>query len=308
MLRTMRFTPSISLLTLAPILFLLMWSSGAVMVKLGVAQASVWSFLIARSAISLALTLLLLRVMRGRWLPRLAHSSRATRWNLLGSGLLLQAGYLSTYFLAISSGLSPGLVTVILGLQPLITPLLARQRQSRRAALFLLFGFAGLCLAVAGSAQLGALNWHGIGWALLALAAITVGTICQGRIQLDNLDSVVSQNSIALLIFGAIQLTQPWYMLWNPQLVVALLWMSVVVSTGALLLLMLMLKHQSASQVSVLFYCIPVLTILFDYALFGTTLSVMSWVGVITVAASVWGYQHDKARRAQQVIAASGSA
>ncbi|QTG90825.1 EamA family transporter, partial [Vibrio furnissii] len=58
-----------------------------------------------------------------------------------------------------------------------------------------------------------------------------------------------------------------------------LLWMSVVVSTGALLLLMLMLKHQSASQVSVLFYCIPVLTILFDYALFGTTLSVMSWVG-----------------------------
>ncbi|WP_242009710.1 hypothetical protein [Vibrio furnissii] len=148
MLRTMRFTPSISLLTLAPILFLLMWSSGAVMVKLGVAQASVWSFLIARSAISLVLTLLLLRVMRGRWLPRLAHSSRATRWNLLGSGLLLQAGYLSTYFLAISSGLSPGLVTVILGLQPLITPLLARQRQSRRAAGFLLFGFAGLCLAV----------------------------------------------------------------------------------------------------------------------------------------------------------------
>ncbi|WP_242009711.1 DMT family transporter [Vibrio furnissii] len=143
---------------------------------------------------------------------------------------------------------------------------------------------------------------------MLALAAITVGTICQGRIQLDNLDSVVSQNSIALVIFGAIQLTQPWYMLWNPQLVVALLWMSVVVSTGALLLLMLMLKHQSASQVSVLFYCIPVLTILFDYALFGTTLSVMSWVGVITVAASVWGYQHDKARRALQASAASSSA
>jgi drug/metabolite transporter (DMT)-like permease len=218
----------------------------------------------------------------------------------------LQAGYLSGYFLAISTGLSPGIVTVILGLQPLLTPLLTGQRQSRRAMLFLLFGFIGLSLAVAGSAQLDALNWSGIGLAILALAAITFGTICQGRIKLDNLDSVVCQNSVALVIFSLIQLTQPWQMQWNAPLVISLLWMSVVVSTGALLLLMLMLKHQSASQVSVLFYCIPVLTILFDYALFGTTLSLMSWVGVLTVAASVWGYQNDKARRALIANAASG--
>ncbi|WMN57342.1 DMT family transporter [Vibrio fluvialis] len=306
MSRSIRFNQPYSLLTLAPILFLLMWSSGAVMVKLGLEHASVWSFLIARSAISFTLTLLLLRLMRGRWRPNLSHTTGATRWNLLGSGLLLQAGYLSGYFLAISTGLSPGIVTVILGLQPLLTPLLTGQRQSRRAMLFLLFGFMGLSLAVAGSAQLDALNWNGIGLAVLALAAITFGTICQGRIKLDNLDSVVCQNSVALVIFSLIQLTQPWQMQWNTPLVISLLWMSVVVSTGALLLLMLMLKHQSASQVSVLFYCIPVLTILFDYTLFGTTLSLMSWVGVLTVAASVWGYQNDKARRALIANAASG--
>lgn len=288
------------LMTLAPLLFLLMWSSGAVMVKLGLNHASVWSFLFVRCAVSLGLTLVLLRLMRGRWLPDLSASSPVTRRHLAGAGVLLQAGYLSGYFMAISTGLSPGIVTVILGLQPLLTPILTRQRLTAKARLLLLSGFGGLSLAVAGSAQLSHLNWSGIVLALLALAAITFGTLFQAKIALDKLDSVVCQNSLALIIFSLIQWQQPWQMTWNTQLVISLLWMSVVVSTGALLLLMLMLQHQSASQVSVLFYCIPILTILFDYLLFDTTLSAMSWAGVLLVAASVWGYQNDARPHAQR--------
>lgn len=39
--------------TIAPVLFLVMWSSGAVIVKLGLQFSSQWSFLALRALISL---------------------------------------------------------------------------------------------------------------------------------------------------------------------------------------------------------------------------------------------------------------
>lgn len=288
-----------NLINLAPVMFLLMWSSGAVIAKLGLMHASVWTFLTVRSAISLFLILVVLKIMHGRWLARLTHTDRSTRGYLVAAGLLVQAGYLSGYFLALDSGLSPGIVTVILGLQPLLTPLLTRQTQSPIALLCLAGGFSGLCLAVAGSAvpEEGHLNGFGIACALMALLAITVGTISQTRIRLELLDSIACQNGLALVVFGFIQVYQPWQITWNLPLIGSLLWMSVVVSTGALLLLMLMLKQRTATQVSVLFYAIPALTILLDFVIFNTSLSAVSAAGVALVAVSVWGYQRHQARR-----------
>lgn len=288
-----------TLTALAPVLFLLMWSSGAVMAKVGLQHASVWSFLIARSAISLLLILLLLGLFRGWRSIRLPTLDWSTVCNVLGAGLLVQAGYLSGYFLALQHGLSPGIVTVILGLQPLLTPLLTRQKQSGLAVLCLLGGFFGLCLAVAGSSSGAELNWTGIICAALALLAITWGTIFQSRITLDTMDSIWYQNSLALLVFSLIQLFQPWHMVWNQELIASLLWMSVIVSTGALLLLMLMLKQRSASQVSVLFYAIPALAMLFDFIWFDTRLSLLSLSGLALVAVSVWRYTRYQARLQQ---------
>lgn len=288
-----------TLTALAPVLFLLMWSSGAVMAKVGLQYASVWSFLIARSAISLLLILVLSGLFRGWRFIRLPTLDRPTKRNVLGAGLLVQAGYLSGYFLALQHGLSPGIVTVILGLQPLLTPLLTRQKQSGLAVLCLMGGFFGLCLAVAGSSSGAELNWTGLLCAILALLAITWGTIFQSRITLDTMDSMLYQNSLALLVFSLIQFFQPWHMVWNPELIASLLWMSVIVSTGAVLLLMLMLKQRSASQVSVLFYAIPALAMLFDFIWFDTRLSLLSLSGVALVAVSVWRYTRHQTRLQQ---------
>jgi len=51
---------------MAPILFLLMWSSGAIFVKLGLQDASVWSFLTLRATGAFVIITLIVIAWRGQ--------------------------------------------------------------------------------------------------------------------------------------------------------------------------------------------------------------------------------------------------
>ncbi|MGC3833280.1 DMT family transporter [Moritella viscosa] len=276
-------TNTFNLNEIAPILFLLMWSSGAVMVRVGLLYSSVWTFLAIRALISLSYIGLIYLVMikiNKTPLKVIATKDKIQIWIV---GLLLQVLYLSFYFISIDTGISPGLVTLILGLQPLLIPIFCKHKLDSTKVALLMLGFVGLSIAILGTKDVEMLALSGILFAGLALLSITLGTIRQGKLEVNLVQAMFYQNLLSASIFVVIGYINGWHF--------SALWMSVVVSVGALLLLMYMIQRESSDSVGVLFYAIPILTFLFDYFLFDEKLTLVTFIGIILVATSVVLYR-----------------
>jgi drug/metabolite transporter (DMT)-like permease len=214
------------------LLFLLMWSSGAIFVKLGLMSSSVWTFLAIRSAgAMLVLAAILVVVFRSDFWTALSLPLRT----ILGAvfvGLLLQAGYQGSYFLAIAHDLSPGALTIILGAQPLLMPWLAGERTHWVGKALLLAGFLGLALAVMGARELGAGGISGILFGMGALACITVGTTLQKRIGVPVAQSILWQYIGSVVVFTATVIATGWHATLNLSFLASAAWMILVVSVG----------------------------------------------------------------------------
>lgn len=278
--------------TAAPFLFICIWSSGPVMAKQGLLYSNVWSFLSLRSLMAFLFCLLVLKLSN----PKTAIKPQLlNKLNIIQSfkvGLLLQVFYLSFYFLSLKTGLSAAIVILILGIQPVLTTFLLRVKQNNTALISISFGFFGLLLAIIGDIELDDLNISGVAFAFLSVLSITFGLINQEKCKLDITISTTLQNFISGVVFCSINsIFFEWEIVWTTGFFIALIWMSLIISTGALILLVYLLKNSDASKISNLFYCVPVLTMIMEYLLFGHTLSIVSMIGVIIVLGSVIIYQ-----------------
>ena len=94
----------------APLLFVLLWSTGFIGARLGLPHAEPLSFLTVRYLLVLALLLPLALAMRAPW-PR-----DGRQWLHIGiSGLLVHALYLGGVFVAIGAGLPAGVTSLVVG-------------------------------------------------------------------------------------------------------------------------------------------------------------------------------------------------
>ena len=74
---------------------------------------------------------------------------------------------------------------------------------------------------------------------------------------------------------------------WTPKFIVALSWLTVVISIGAISLLMLLIRQNSVSRVSGLFYLVPAFTAIIAYFMFGETLNLMQMAGLVLATVAV---------------------
>lgn len=276
----------INLEKIAPFLFLIMWSSGAFFVKIGLNFSSVWSFLALRSMGSFLLILCLVY-----FIDEKSKSSSPLGKNqifmLCLNGLLLQVFYQSFYFLSIHNALALGLVALVLGMQPLLTPIFSKESMNIKGGFLLVIAFIGLFISLFGSKDFSSFNWVGLLFALLAVLSITLGSTCQKRINAHPIYSALIQNAIASIIFILISFKTGWDIEWTPTFIISVLWMVIVVSTGALLLLFYMISKGSVNKVSSLFYFVPVLTMLFDYLIYQTPMPFLTIFGSCIIIISV---------------------
>lgn len=275
----------------SPLLFLLMWSSGAIFVKLGLEDASVSVFLTIRAAgAALALFFVCWLIGRTNSLRELLVLPRRRLLRAMWIGVLIQAGYQSAYFLALDYQMTPGVLAIVLGLQPILTPVLANERIGRTGYVYLALGFAGLTMAVLGARQVGALTGLGLSFALAAVFAISAGSVMQQRSVIHPVASAFYQTLTAACLF---LLALPFTTIRldvTAEFVMAATWMIVVVSTCAVLLLFHMLTRKAASQVGVLFYLVPVVTVVLDYLAFGNEISWLTFVGALLIIMAVKGF------------------
>ncbi len=92
--------------------------------------------------------------------------------------------------------------------------------------------------------------------------------------------------STALLGTAAL-LTETGRIAWTPRFVAALAWLVVVLSLGAVLLLLVLLRRGSASGVSSLLYLVPPTTALQAYLVLGERLAPVSLFGIGVTALGV---------------------
>ncbi len=251
--------------SLAPLLFLLMWSSGSIFVKSGLQESSVISFLLVRSAGSFIIILMIVSIFYRNKLAALTRIGKKELCIAMLTGLVLQCTYQSFYFSAIFYKASPGMLAIVLGFQPLLTPLLALENITKFGYFALLLGFTGLVFAVIGGESIGVITIAGLIFAGLAVLSMTIGTIIQKRSSIDILTSVLIQYAFSSVIFFIGVLYFGFSATPSLKFIYSSAWMILVVSVGAVMLLMLMLKKQRASSVSALFFLVPVITYFLDY-------------------------------------------
>lgn len=262
-------------------LFVLLWSSGALFAKAGLAHASAFAFLSLRFAVALAV-LSLLAWHRRSWLPR-----AGTRKRVALTGFVLVGCYSVFYLLALDHGMTPGALAAVLGVQPLLTLALTERPLAPARIAGLLLALVGLALVVADNLLQARLGVAGVAAALLALAAMTWGTLLQKGLDQAPLEVLPLQYAVALLLCLACLPFSDVRVAWSAGLLVAVGWLALVISVAATLLLYRLLQRGNVVNVTSLFYLVPGGTALLDWLVLGNTMAPGALVGIAAIVAGL---------------------
>ena len=272
----------------APVVFVVLWSTGFVATKSVLRSAEPLTFLAIRMAIVVAIMVLIAIIVRPRWPDRIgiAHSAVA--------GLLVHGFYLGGTAIAIAHSIPAGLSALIPGLQPILTSTLANRFLGERVTALqwagLLLGLAGVALILHERPMTGE---AGLGWLAsgVSLISITLGTLYQRRYCRD-IDWRAGNlyQYIAVTIFFAVGafLFEGRIVHWTTEFVLGLAWLVVVLSIGSISVLYWLIRHSAATSVASLFYLVPATTALMAYVLFGERLDAVAIAGMIACAAAVF--------------------
>ena len=261
-------------------LFVLLWGSAAIFTRWGLDHGSPLALLVLRFALAL-IVLLALRGRR-RWLPE-----PGTGWRVALTGLLLIGCYALCYFQAMAHGVTPGLLATLLGTQPILTLLLTERRFSSWRLAGLLLSLGGLALVVWEGLTVARLSWAGILFALGALGCMTGGALMQKRISQPPDQVLPLQYAVTLALYLLCIPFQPFSFTWSWGFLVPVVWMGLVVSVVAQLLLYRMIRSGNLVNVTSLFYLVPVVTVLLDYLILGNALPGLALVGMAAILAGL---------------------
>lgn len=209
------------------------------------------------------------------------------------AALMVHGLYLGGVFHAISGGMPAGTIAMLVGLQPIVTVLIAHgwlgERVVARQWFGLALGLAGVALVVRHKLGFSG-DLTGMVPAVIALAGISVGTLYQKRhcAHVDLRSGAVIQFAACALVY----LPLAWAfesapVRWTPEFVFALGWSVLVLSVGAISVLYWLLRHGAAANVARLFFLVPAVTAVMAWLAFGETLDLVALGGMVLIATGV---------------------
>jgi drug/metabolite transporter (DMT)-like permease len=217
--------------------------------------------------------------------------------NAMFAGALIHGVYLSCIFWAIRNGMPAGMSALIIGLQPIITTLLAGQflgtTTNWRHWCGLGIGMVGVTLVMWPKLAIVTTGFTvaTISACCIAVLAVSAGTIWQKRVDTGS-DLVVAT---AWQYFGALILTsllslafENQYFDNSSELWFALVWAVGVLSIGAIYLLMMLIRDGAINSIAALFYLVPAVTAIMARLLFDEQLHGIQIFGMALVASAVW--------------------
>ena len=295
-------TPASLLIALAPALFVAMWATGFVVARLSAPHVEPLGFLAMRFPLAGLIFALIAVVARAPWPgPKAAlHAGVA--------GAFLHGGYLGPVYWAVAHGMPAGVSALIVGIQPLLTAFFAsavlKEDIGPRHWLGLGVGIAGIALVLAPKldlATVGGITPLTTMVNVLGAVSIAYGTVYQKRhatsVHLASGGAWQFAGASVVVIVGALSMEtfrfdgsfDAWF---------ALGWSVIVLSLGAITLLLLLIRHGEVSRVSGLIFLVPGVSALMAYGLFGETLTAVQIAGMGVCAGAVLIVTRTRFRRA----------
>lgn len=266
-----------------PALFVLLWATGFIGARYAMPWAEPFTFLWVRFALTFGVLLLIIPMVNAKAIgPRNAfHAAIA--------GVLMHGVYLGGVFWAVRNGLPAGFAGLIVGLQPMLTAVIAGlflgEKVTGKHWLGLVVGLTGVITVL--SPKFGSISdgvtVATIGAAVVAVIAMSVGTVWQKRFVATadlvtvTLYQYVGGWAVTFLVSLMIE-TQEFVL--NGELVFAMVWLVFVLSLGAIFLLMILIREGEVARVASLFYLVPAVTALMAWFLFDETLTPVQLVGM----------------------------
>lgn len=273
----------------APFVFLILWSAGFAVAKLGLQHAAPLTLLALRYVLVLALLIPVALVLR----PPMPRSPRAVA-DIAIVGFLIQVVYFGLCYVAFKSGGSAGGVAIIVCLQPILValaaPRLLGEVVGRRGWLGLALGLSGAALVIGARSEVGVSGLFGLLCTFAALLGMTGGTLWEKRFGVTH--HPVTANLIQYAV-GAVctvplaLLTEDTTITWNGEFVAVLVYLVVGNSLVSMSLLLAMIRAGEVSRVSALFYLVPPLSALIAWPLLGEAMPPLAWAGMALAAFGV---------------------
>jgi len=274
-----------------PLAFVLLWSTGFIGARYGLPYIEPFYLLLIRTLLTLGVFGGLILIFRAQWpSPRQALHQMVT-------GALVHGCYLGGVFAAIKWQLPAGVTSILVGLQPVLTAVLAwglmGQTLQGRQWLGLGLGLLGVMLVLGTGLQPDQfeLRLEAVLAALVALAGISIGTLYQKRFGAgtDLLTGSFYQYLSMALMMGLLTLGFEQHQVeWHPELIGALLWLVFGLSVSAILLLMLMIREGEVARIASYFYLVPPVTALEAWLLFDEQLSMLALGGMVLAVIGVY--------------------
>lgn len=271
----------------APVLFLLFWSAGFPVSKIGIQYAAPFTFLVLRYSLAL-----LVLVPVALWLRPPLPTRRVAWLHVAVVGFCIQTVYFGMCYTAYALGASAGVVALVVSLQPLLVGVLAsvlvREKISAKGWAGLGLGFCGAVITILGYGETEKVSVLGILCAFGALSGMAGATLYEKRFGtgMHPVPSNIVQYVVGLLTTLPFALLD-WHVHVTPHFIMAMSYLVTANSLVAISLYIAMLRFGRASQVSALFYLVPPLSGLIAWGLLGEAMPVLAWAGMAVAGLGV---------------------
>lgn len=276
----------------APLVFVLLWASGFVLAKFITPHADPMTFLSIRFALAAGVLVAIAAATRAPWPSRRQVRDQAI------VGLSLHTVYIGGVFVAIDQGLPAGVASLIVGLQPLLSAFVVGPLLGERVAPLqwagLVLGLVGVALVLESKLHLDGATIGAVALAVVALVGTTGATLYQKRfgsatdLRTGTAVQYVAGSLGCLVVAGAFEEMRFDA---NGELLGALAGAVLILSVGAITLLMSLIRRGAIARVTSVFYLVPPVTAVYAWLWFDETLGPLALAGIGLAAVGVAAVQ-----------------
>jgi len=275
---------------IAPAAFVCIWATGFIGARLGLPYSEPGTFLAIRFGVAFVLLTLIAMALKAKWpgWKMALHS--------IAIGSLLHGFYLGGVFWSIEHGMPAGVSAVIVGLQPLLTAVLAgwllNEVITKQHWGGVILGIIGVVLVLAPKIDIAdsGINGATIMASVFGMIAVTLGTIYQKQAgsSIDLKSGTTLQYLGGFLPVAALSFFMETQEIeWSFEMIFAMIWAIFVLSIFAIFILMWLIRQGSVAKLSTLFFLVPGVTAIIAYFLFGEVLIPIQLFGMLLCAAAV---------------------
>lgn len=276
-------------LRLAPVIFLLLWSGGYAVAKVGLEYAAPMVILALRFALVVAVMAILWLVLRPP-LPK----TRAEWGHLAMVGLLIQSVYFGMTYYALESGVAAGTVALLMTLQPIVVALVAPRWSGERVGWKqwsgLILGLIGAGVVIGARSALESPSVMGFVFAMIGLSGIVAASLWEKRFGLRHhpvTSNLVGYAAGLVGILPLLALQEDLTIDWGWPFAGVLFYLVVGNSLVAVGLLLAMIRVGDVAKVSALFFLVPPLAAVLAWVMLGEVMPPLAWSGMALAGVGV---------------------